>query len=142
MTIMKIKRTIIILLSLSILVILLYIFLNNEKKVIGMVEVESTIELQNFLDNKKTAIIYFGRPTCPECQEILPHLEGFVEKNELYLSYYNTDNRRSDETFSETLDIYGVFNVPYIVKVSKGEIVYSNPVNIDNLDEVYNIIKN
>ncbi|PQF23602.1 thioredoxin family protein [Enterococcus mundtii] len=101
----------------------------------------SNSQLQAMVDKKEDAIIYFGRPTCPQCQEFEPLLRKTLAKNKTSIYYYNTDEARKDNSdtlsnFSAKLD---VDTVPTVIKLSKGKTI-DKIVGIKTTDAIYEFI--
>jgi hypothetical protein len=79
--------------------------------------------LYEVLAKDEVSYIYFGRPTCPDCQEFLPILVGAMLDNSQDVYYFNTDDRREDEEYDEILHIFGVSWVPALYKVQSNTIL-------------------
>lgn len=92
---------------------------------IGIEEVKKSDEIMTLLkgESKEATFVYFGRPTCPYCQKFHPKLDNVVEKKEMKVLYYNTDEHRDDSDFDQVLAEYKVEQIPYLAKVENGKIV-------------------
>jgi len=75
----------------------------------GLVGIESIDHLYEVLDEDEVSFVYFGRPTCPDCQDFIVILEEVIEENSLTVYYFNTDAMRDEEEYDEVIDIFHVF---------------------------------
>ena len=78
--------------------------------------------LQSIIDNEKTALVYFGRPTCPHCQQFMPVLKSVLSQRNLNVYYYNTDAGRADnaDLMIQLLGELNVSSVPTFMKIENG----------------------
>ena len=83
-------------------------FINEYKDVNSYIEVDipketkihyaSTEEVLNLVTSG-TGIIYFGRPTCPWCRNIIPVLASVANSNNMVINYYNPGEVSADESY-------------------------------------------
>ncbi len=88
--------------------------------------------LKSKLEGSDTFLLYVGRPTCIQCQEIEPTLRNLLKNAGIKVNYYRTDIARNEdekslEAVAEKLDLTVV---PSLLMISNG-------VLIDRLDGVY-----
>lgn len=62
----------------------------------------TTSEVLNIVTSG-TGIIYFGRPTCPWCRNIIPVLANVANKNKMVINYYNPGEVSADDTSNYVL---------------------------------------
>lgn len=74
---------------------------------------EDTSKIMKKLESKKRGIYYFGFPTCPWCQELLPVLDSSLKKNKLKAYVVNT--RGNNYTSSDNIKLETFF-IHYISK--------------------------
>lgn len=75
------------------------------------------IEDVNFFNNNSNIIVYFGRPTCPNCNMFTPTLEEVLKSRKEKIYYFNTDYWRSDEKFEEILTKYSINSIPVLINI-------------------------
>ena len=61
-------------------------------------------ELTDFMENR-SGILYFGRPACPWCRDLVPALIEFVKEKDSNIYYYNieTDREENNENYKKIL---------------------------------------
>lgn len=91
-------------------------YYNPETVQSTMVEIDLQ-QLEDLQKNKETTMIYFGRPSCPDCNKIKPNLDILVNNSHSLVYYYNTEQDRDDnhDEMQAVLDTYGVATVPALV---------------------------
>lgn len=110
-------------------------YYNPETVQSTMIEVNLQ-QLEDLQKNKETTMIYFGRPSCPDCNKIKPNLDILVNNSHSMVYYYNTEQDRDDnhDEMQTVLDTYGVGTVPaLVVWADAGEIqeIYFNEDIVD-----------
>ena len=83
-------------------------FINEYKNINSYIEVNipnetkihyaSTEEVLDLVTSG-TGIIYFGRPTCPWCRNIIPVLAKVANTNNMVINYYNPGEVSADESY-------------------------------------------
>lgn len=98
-----------------------------ETTTIASAEVEYTNaitlqEMQSTISSDDTAIIYIGRPSCPDCMKSKKALENLFKQSEGNILYYDTTQDRydNDKQMNEVLDSVGVTEIPVIIQVKQG----------------------
>ncbi|ELB54270.1 hypothetical protein OKO_02128 [Enterococcus faecium EnGen0056] len=88
--------------------------------------------LKSKLEGSDTFLLYVGRPTCIQCQEIEPTLRNILKSVEIKASYYRTDIARNEDekSLEEVAEKLDLTVVPSLLIISKG-------VLVDRLDGVY-----
>lgn len=71
----------------------------------------------SFFNDVKDKIVFFGRPTCPCCNELKPILLDILKEEHKKIYYFNTDNWRDHKKFQTTLQIYEVESLPQLVYI-------------------------
>ena len=91
------------------------------------IDPETLMELQN-------GFVYIGRPTCPFCVIFEPILRELVQETQTIVYYFNTDNFREHELFSDVIQRFDVPFVPFMVKIEDGEIItiFPGPEDADD----------
>ena len=89
---------------------------------------KSIDHLYEVLAKDEVSYIYFGRPTCPDCQVFLPILAESIAENSANVYYFNTDDRRKDEEYGNIINIFGVYWVPSLYRVRNNVIVAKFPL--------------
>lgn len=79
-------------------------------------------EMQSAIRSDDTAIIYIGRPSCPDCMKNQKALEKLFKQSKENILYYNTTKDRYDnnEQMNEVLGSVGVTEIPTIIQVRQG----------------------
>lgn len=69
-------------------------------------------------------IIYFGRPTCPQCVQLEDYILVGLESmgDEFSIAYFNTDAWRDHELFSDVLEKYHVLSLPYVIYIRENSV--------------------
>lgn len=134
----------------SILIVVSILLLNNKEEVksnnLNKVNLNlDTNEVDNFtekiddidelLNFKIEGIIYFGRDTCPYCQNINKLISKELElSNELVIYKFDTDYWRKNEKFNTVLEQYNITSVPTLIKFNNGKIQKSISFDFENSD--------
>ena len=65
-------------------------------------------ELLDFIESK-TGLLYFGRPACPWCRLLVPHMLEFAQADNINIYYYDIENDRAEnnENYKKILSILG-----------------------------------
>lgn len=116
----------------SILIVVLVIFLMitlgiksldlfSEKSNIRIIE--NSRQLDNLIHSKDDSLIYFGRPTCPDCEDFYPILLDSLIKNDTIAYYYNSDVRIQDTEYLAIKSYFEIDWVPSLYRVGNGEII-------------------
>lgn len=82
--------------------------------------------------NNSDGIVYFGRPTCPNCEQFLPILKKVLKDKNKKIYYFNTDEWRNNEKFQDILDQYNIKQIPSIIRIKNGNSIEQ----LDILNEV------
>ncbi|EGP4987212.1 thioredoxin family protein [Enterococcus faecium] len=101
----------------------------------NILPVIKTEMLKSKLEGSDTFLLYVGRPTCIQCQEIEPTeptLRNILKSVEIKASYYRTDIARNEDekSLEEVAEKLDLTVVPSLLIISKG-------VLVDRLDGVY-----
>ncbi|MBO0421358.1 thioredoxin family protein [Enterococcus plantarum] len=106
----------------------------------------NAVTVENFetkVVNKEDFYVYFGRPTCGDCNDFEPHLIKLIKKHKLQnsLVYLNAAELRKDkkswELFKET---YQLLYTPTLAKFENGKLVSKeewtpeNGIAIENVE--------
>ena len=91
----------------------------------GLSDIE---QLHAVVANSKTSYIYFGRPTCPDCNDFIPYLEEVMKKNAQDVYYFNTDDRKNDDGYDNIIEIFDVDWVPALYMVQDNVIINKFPL--------------
>ena len=85
------------------------------------INLEQLSEMQN---SEERTMIYFGRPTCGECETIKTNLDILVNNSHSTVYYYNTEQDRASrpEEMKMVLDVYGIASVPALAVLEAGEV--------------------
>lgn len=83
----------------------------------------SNEQLESFLQEQKTGVVYIGRPTCPVCKEFQPTLEKVSEATQTNVFYYNTDLARQEQEMklSQLMEQLQVPSVPTVIYFKEGK---------------------
>ena len=71
----------------------------------------------DFFNKCNDSYIYFGRPTCPDCNSVSPLIDNLININNIEMYYFNTDYWRDNEIFKNIIKDYEIQHVPYIIYV-------------------------
>ena len=65
-------------------------------------------ELMDFLGSK-SGLLYFGRPGCPWCRSLVPHMLQYANEDNVYIYYYDIENDRAEnnDNYKSILAILG-----------------------------------
>jgi len=88
----------------------------------------------NYLINLNHGIVYFGRPTCPACRQIVPQLFSIANGKQTRVYYFNTDRWRGNNKFADVLSLFEVGSVPYMIEITGNELII--------IDDLYNHLYN
>ncbi|AFS79658.1 copper amine oxidase-like protein [Gottschalkia acidurici 9a] len=104
---------------------------DDKDSIINIYKIEKLIEIDSltFFEQTRDNLIYFGRPTCPYCQEFEYHLKKTLEDKNVTVYYFNSDYWREKDGFEEIVNKYDVRYVPYLVKLKNGVIQDSLSLN-------------
>lgn len=88
------------------------------------IESISLAELKDVLQSDEDSVIYFGRRSCPLCEQILPDLLDYLAAENIIAKYYNTslDRDSNVEQMQEILATIPVNEVPLIVVTKDGTV--------------------
>lgn len=89
----------------------------------NIVPINSIKDFHNIVAQTNVSYIYFGRPTCPDCNDFFPILEQVITEKRQKIFYFNTDTFQNSEGYSEIIDIFKVKWIPTIYKVENNKIV-------------------
>ncbi len=99
-----------------------------------LVQIRDTNELESIVNG----IIYFGRPSCPNCIKFEPTLKRMITQNKTTVYYFNTDYFRENELLPEEelgkiFQRFTVEEVPLMVVLTNGSLTgMFNPNRIYN----------
>lgn len=105
------------------LVLGLFSFINKDKIIYHYQTLSfnkiSTNQFYELLDTDEdeTYFVYFGRSTCPYCQDFVGDLKEAAKKTGTTLYYIDTENTKTDSDLKNLRDLVGVELVPNIVKI-------------------------
>lgn len=79
-------------------------------------------ELQNNLTEKRSGIVYIGRPTCPSCQKFEAKLKKISKNYDAKIQYYNTDKARknNEQQLDKLLSTLNIKSIPTIIHIKDG----------------------
>lgn len=88
------------------------------------IESISLAELKDVLQSDEDSVIYFGRRSCPLCEQILPDLLDYLAAENIIAKYYNTslDRDSNIEQMQEVLAAIPVNEVPLVVVIKDGAV--------------------
>lgn len=118
------KKKIIISVIATAFILLLFVFVNNKpKETYQLIPIKNVELLSTLIQDSDETYIYFGRPTCPDCANFSPLLEGELKSAKVNAYYFNTDVFRSDPEFNNVITMFDVDWVPAFYKVGRGHII-------------------
>lgn len=79
--------------------------------------------LESIVINKKNAILYIGRPSCPACKKFKPKLEKILKDNHSSIYYFNTESTgKQKQLISEYLKGLGIDYIPIVIVIENGKV--------------------
>ena len=89
----------------------------SDSEQLMLLEPEETIAFDH-------GIIYFGRPTCPQCVQLEDYILVGLEStgDEFSIAYFNTDTWRGHGLFNDILEKYHVLGIPYVVYIHENSV--------------------
>ncbi|MBC1520545.1 thioredoxin family protein [Listeria aquatica] len=75
--------------------------------------------------DKRTQVVYVGRPTCPDCQAFQPILQQVLKENDWgKLDYYNTDQagEKDRKAMISALKKVKIDSVPTLIAFKNGKV--------------------
>jgi len=135
------KKLIFSLISILLIIIGLFFYSKHSETKDTLILISNS-QLQAMIDEKEEALIYVGRPTCPQCQEFEPLLRETLANNKTTIYYYNTDEARKDSSnaLSNLAAKLNVDTVPSVIKLSKGKTI-DKMVGVKTTDAISEFIK-
>ncbi|MFV0466007.1 MAG: thioredoxin family protein [Lachnospiraceae bacterium] len=94
--------------------------------------IDNSSELYEIISKSDASYIYFGRPTCPDCEEFQPILEEVLTIKNQYIFYYNTDDRKNDDIYDEFIELFDITWIPTIYKVKDNAIIAEFPLKFEH----------
>lgn len=79
-------------------------------------------QLYDVLGSDETSYVYFGRPSCPDCEDFIVILMEVISDNGITVYYFNTDYLKDEAEYEEIIDIFDVVWVPALYKV-RGNVI-------------------
>lgn len=77
-------------------------------------------DINKLINDEIVGYIYFGRDTCPACQQFNKFLQKEFNQDKNLLVYkFDTANWRSNEFFRNVLNKYNITEVPMLIKINK-----------------------
>ncbi|MGX7243951.1 thioredoxin family protein [Enterococcus quebecensis] len=107
----------------------------------------NAVTVENFetkVADKEDFYVYFGRPTCGDCNEFEPHLIGLIKEYKLQdsLVYLNAAELRKDEKAWELFkERYQLLYTPTLAKFEKGKLVSKEEWTPENGIAIENVEK-
>lgn len=97
----------------------------------GIQELESIDQFYDVIADNDVSYIYFGRPTCPDCNDFFIILEEVVMQNSHLVYYFNTDERKEERDYDDIIEIFRVDWVPSLYKVQNNVIIDAFPLKFE-----------
>lgn len=112
---MRKKITYITMISLILIGIIFFLYFNKSNKTLITI---TTNKYSALLKEEEYMLVYAGRPTCPDCDELQPELETVLKNNELKAYYWNTDKAKKEsmDTFNAMKENQNISHVPIIIQ--------------------------
>ncbi|MBU3076063.1 thioredoxin family protein [Clostridium estertheticum] len=80
-------------------------------------------EIQSIVTAKKDAIIYIGRPSCPDCKKFKPELEKVLKDNHSSIYYFNIESTgKQKQLIREYLKGLGIDYIPIVIVIENGKV--------------------
>lgn len=79
-----------------------------------------SIDNIDFFDTAKDVYVYFGRPTCPDCQKFESGLKQVMNETDIPVYYFNTLYWKDHKRYNEILKKYHITAVPSLVNIQSG----------------------
>jgi len=114
----------------------------------SIVPITSIDHLYDVIGRDEVSYVYFGRPTCPDCEDFMIILEDFVSENKILVYYFNTDDLRNEAEYEDIIEVFEVTWVPALYKVQQNAIIDKFPllferdpsdVEVDECRQVLNV---
>lgn len=98
-----------------IIILLLSLTFFYGKKELNLI---SSKEYFNILEESNDKLIYVGRPSCSDCAELQPILEKELSENDIKAYYYNTEKakKKSMDNFNAIKEKINIEHVPIIIR--------------------------
>lgn len=99
----------------------------------------------SFFNDAKNEIVFFGRPTCPSCNELKPILLEVLKEEQKKIYYFNTDNWRDHKEFETTLQKYNVESLPQLVSIKSDGFIEKDTIldkDFDNPQVIKSKLRN
>lgn len=113
------KLSIVILISCIFLTVIQINNVKNNGESSNRIEVISIDSIEIF-DSVEDLYVYFGRPSCPECQS----LRNYIDEGDIRLPstiyYFNTDYWRDSGATNLICDRFKIEKVPSLIRIKKG----------------------
>jgi predicted bacteriocin transport accessory protein len=89
------------------------------------------------IKDKKSAIIYIGRPNCSYCKKFNDKLSKYLIESNKTILYYNTiyDRENNIDAMKSTLNKLNVQTVPSIIKLNNGDT--EKIITGDDIDDIF-----
>lgn len=99
-----------------------------------LVQIRDANELESIING----IVYFGRPSCPNCIKFQPTLKRMITENKTTVYYFNTDYFRenellTEEELSKIFQRFTIEEVPLMVVLTDGSLT-----DMFNPNRIYN----
>jgi len=97
--------------------------------------------LSELLESSESNFVYIASPTCPACQEFKPIVQEFLNDNERYLYYFNTDEAFSEspDELVELMEALNVTMVPIILYFEGEEVraIFEENLTLEDLQNFF-----
>lgn len=104
-------------------------------------------DVLSLIENRKSAMVYFGFPDCPWCEDMLPVLNEAAKNKDYPILYVEARNEKGELNYSEEIKekIYNEFDFtfetdengkkimyfPYVVRIENGVVTDSHVGTVD-----------
>lgn len=125
----KIFKYVFLIIGVSTVIFSLYLFINYristhnyEKDIDTTIRIESE-ELEQKISNSEEVIVYFGRPSCPDCRVFAPELKSAITNTGKEVYYIQTRTDSEDESLNSIREKYNIEFVPTLLKIQSGNVI-------------------
>lgn len=113
------------------ILIIIFYFMKENKKEAELIVLDSGDEFYNVTSGKEESYIYFGRPSCPDCNDFFPILKEAMKEYSQDVYYYNTDDRLEDKDYEEIIEIFKLVWIPALYEVKDNAITDVFPLQFE-----------
>jgi len=121
------------------LIILIILFLVGCSPKESLTEIPKEQLIEHVLPQQGTAILYFGRDSCPHCKKFFPKLKKVMKKQGKVLYYYNIDTHREDSLLPKEMKKFQVEEIPLLI-IYKNKTITATLMGDKSEKEIENFI--